>query len=58
LKNSNCIRLDSKKIATELKKARAGKPTKLPVEILLYESLRGYPAIQRNLAKAFSITEG
>jgi hypothetical protein len=53
LKHSKYIRLDMSK---ELKKARSGKPTKLPVELVLYESLRGYPAIQRKLAKAFDIS--
>lgn len=44
-------------INTELRKAAKGKKTKLPVGIVIYEALRGYPAIQRSVAKAFSITE-
>ena len=45
-------------INQELKKAAKGKKTQVPVGILLYNALRDYPAIQRHIADAFSITEG
>jgi hypothetical protein len=43
-------------IAEEMKKVAQGKKAKLPVEVVLYEGLRRYPAIQGRIAKAFSIT--
>ena len=53
VKYSKAIRLDMNK---ELEKARLGKPTKLPVELVLLWAVRDYPDIRRMLAKAFSIT--
>ena len=44
-------------INEELEKAEKGKKTRVPVGILLYNALRDYPAIQRKIAAAFSITE-
>jgi hypothetical protein len=41
----------------ELEKAAKGKKTKVDLELLLYLVLNDYPAIQRNLGKAFGIRE-
>lgn len=58
MKHSTYFRLDSKKIVKELKKARLGKPTVLPFELLVYESVLHHPTARRKIAKIFSITEG
>ena len=44
-------------IDAELKKAAKGRPTKLPIVVVLYQSLRSYPAIQKQIAEAFGIIE-
>jgi hypothetical protein len=44
-------------INDELKKAARGQKTKMPVGILLYLATKDYPAIQAQIARAFSITE-
>ena len=44
-------------IDEELKKVTEGKKAKKDVPLLLYSALFDYPAIQRRIADAFSITE-
>ncbi|HEX4039142.1 MAG TPA: hypothetical protein VHX37_13880 [Acidobacteriaceae bacterium] len=41
----------------ELRNAAQGMKTKLPVQLVIYESLRDYLAIQRRVARAFDIVE-
>ena len=43
-------------VVEELKRAAKGKKTAVPVGILLLQATEGYPAIQRGIAHAFSIT--
>lgn len=41
----------------ELKNVAQGKKTKADVRLVLFLALKDYPAIQRRICKAFSITE-
>lgn len=41
----------------ELKKATKGRPTKMPVGLVLYLAMDNYPAIQKRIADSFGIIE-
>jgi hypothetical protein len=44
-------------VVAELRKARQGKPTSVPLGLVLMSATEGYPRIQELIAEAFHISD-